>query len=196
MGLISPGIKDPGLIDQHQGSGNQSGQQGSGNQSGHQGSGNQGFGNGSPRQDGNHKTDGRFGNRTKDGRRNERVGNKADKNNYNRDLAKHFAKLLKGKIPPGLQVKLMNGETFEYSNWRSDKELESTVLDIMKRKALIALMGKNGCSICVLIIQGNPNSYKAVFPHFIVYYSIADVFHPSIFGPTWEPLPFFKPILN
>ena len=55
----------------------------------------------------------------------------------------------------------MNGETFEYSNWRFDRDLESTIPDIKKRKALVALMGKNECPICVLIIPGNPSSFKA-----------------------------------
>ena len=59
-------------------------------------------------------------------------------------------------------------ETFFSTHHQTCKELESTVPENKKREALVTLMGKNGCPLCVLIIKENPTQYKAVFPHFLL----------------------------
>ena len=73
------------------------------NQSGHQGSENQSWnqrlGNGAPRQDGNYNSNGRQDNRTFEERKKDKEGARVNRVNYNKDLIKQFAQLLKGKIP-------------------------------------------------------------------------------------------------
>ena len=89
--------------------------------------------------------------------------------NYNTVLSKHFVSLVKGNIPASVKGLFEDGETFEHAHQQTCQELESTVPDKKKREALVTLMGKNGCPLCVIIIKENPNLYKAVFPHFIMH---------------------------
>ena len=88
---------------------------------------------------------------------------------YNTTIFKHFVSLLKGDIPTSVEGTLENGETIEHAHRQTCQELESTVPNKKKREALVTLMGKTGCPLCVIIIKENPNLYKAVFPHFIMH---------------------------
>ena len=71
--------------------------------------------------------------------------------NYNTVFIKHFVSLLKGNIPVSVKGTFEGGENFEYAHQQTCQELEPTVPDKTKREALVTLMEKNGCPLCVKI---------------------------------------------